>query len=60
MFYNFWNPEPKLTERKEDQTYLIEELDNHYDNYEINDLETPDNDYLKKRWTNIKGLDGDI
>ncbi len=49
MFYNFWK-----------QIYLIEETDNHYDNYNINDLETSDNDYLKKRWTNIKGLDGDI
>tara|TARA_R110001592_G_scaffold147666_5_gene372154 strand:+ start:148 stop:321 length:174 start_codon:yes stop_codon:yes gene_type:complete len=57
MFYIFWN---SLKERKEEQTYLFEETDNHYDNYDINDLETSDNNYLKKRWINIKGLDGDI
>ena len=35
MFYIFWN---SLKERKEEQTYLFEETDNHYDNYDINDL----------------------
>ena len=43
MFYIFWN---SLKERKEEQTYLFEETDNHYDNYDINDLETSDNNYL--------------